>query len=158
MSVRHSDLHLLHPAFERTLAAVVEDCDAKDLQLRVFETIRSPGRQEELFRRGRDPDAADYGRTVTKARAYESAHQYGLAADLVFWVGGRWSWEPPKGKPGAWDTFQAIARDHGLVTLTFERPHVQVKAFNWRDLERGPDDEYEWLAWLREMVRFPRIT
>jgi len=146
---RRADLTLLHPQFARTLHAVLDELADARIPLQVFESIRSPSRQEELYRRGRDPHAADWGRTVTKAHAYASAHQYGLAVDLVFHIGGKWTWEPPPGKAGWWGAYHAIAREHGLVPLSFEMPHIQAKAFDPKVLDRGPDDDAGWLAWLK---------
>jgi peptidoglycan LD-endopeptidase CwlK len=144
---RISHVHLLDPEFRHRLERVLDQVEATGLKLRLFETIRSPGRQMALYSRGRDPEAADFGRTVTKARAYQSAHQYGLAADLVFYVNGEWTWSPPN--PGDWDVFHGIARVEGLVPLSFEKPHVQIQEFDWKKLERGPDHEAGWLQWLR---------
>jgi peptidoglycan LD-endopeptidase CwlK len=147
--MRISDPSLLDPGFRRLLDAVVDECQRHGLPLEVFETIRSPARQEELYARGRDPGAPDFGRTVTKARAYQSAHQYGLAADCVFRVDGKWSWEPPPRMAAGWSMFQTVADSHGLVTLPFEKPHVQARGFDWRDMKQGPADVLGWMKWLK---------
>lgn len=49
----------------------------------IFETFRSPIRQDNVFARG-----------ASKARAWQSAHQYGLAVDLaILEPSGRWTWD-----------------------------------------------------------------
>ncbi len=117
------------------------------IPLSLYEGARSPARQAELYDVGRDPAKAHYGRTVTRAKPYGSAHQYGLAVDLVFWVNGAWTWQEPR--RGQWDRMQTLAHREGLVTLSFERPHLQLPAWNTGDLEPGPMDTEAWLAWLR---------
>ena len=121
--------------------------DFQTLLLRVFESIRPPSRQNALYAQGRDRAKPDYGRTVTKARAYQSAHQFGLAVDLVFFVRGKWTWEEPF--PGAWDRLHAAARGCGLEALSFEKPHLQLVDFDFRRLTPGPKDDAGWLEWLR---------
>lgn len=149
--VRRSDLALLRPAFYAPLTALLRELEAHQIPLAVFETIRSPGRQADLYLRGRDPGASDYGRTVTRAQAYQSAHQYGLGADLVFRLSsGVWTWDEPE--RGMWDTFTRLAKSAGLETLSFERPHVQIAGFDWRKLDRGPLDDAGWLSWLAQQV------
>lgn len=152
---RRADMTLLHPGFARQVYAVMDELAAVGIPLQVFETIRSPARQEELYRRGRDPEAADYGRRVTNAQPYESAHQYGLAVDMVLFIDGKWTWDLPRDKPGCWDLYHAIAKERGLVPLSFEKPHIQVKAFDHKLLDRGPADEAGWLEWLK--ARYTRM-
>lgn len=47
----------------------------------LFESYRSPYRQDHLL-----------ASKTTKARAWQSAHQYGLACDFVPRIAGRWTW------------------------------------------------------------------
>lgn len=147
---RRADLDLLRPSFRGSLAGLVADLARMSIPLRVFETIRSPDRQEALYQVGRDPSAVGYGRTVTRARAYQSAHQFGLGTDMVFVVDGAWTWDEPE--TGMWDAYKRLARAAGLETLSFERPHVQAAGFNWRALPRGPQDTAGWLGWLSSTV------
>lgn len=146
--MRISDGSLLDPQFRKRLDAVLDELHAKQIPLQVFETVRAPSRQEALYARGRDPNAVDFGRKVTNARAYQSAHQYGLAADLVFLVDGKWSWEPPPRMASAWSVYHTIAEAHGLKPLTFEKPHVEMRGFSWRDMDPGPEETRAWLQWL----------
>jgi peptidoglycan LD-endopeptidase CwlK len=149
---RIAALRLLHPEFAGRLAQLLGALGTEQIPLAVFETARSPMRQEQLYARGRDPMGADYGRTVTRARAYESAHQWGLAADLVFLIHGQWTWDEPG--QGQWARMGVLAHQAGLETLSFERPHVQVAGFVGKDLARlrGPTSTDGWLAWLEQQA------
>lgn len=148
MTARLAELELLERDFRGRLSWLLVALHAEGVPLEVFETARSPERQAELYARGRDPDAVDYGRTVTRAMPWHSAHQYGLAADLVFKVEGRWTWSEPG--PNMWSRLAGLAKGAGLQTLSFEEPHVQVAGFQWaHQLERGPNATPAWLAWLR---------
>ena len=146
------DLDLLDPKIRPQVELLEDALAAEGIPLHRYETVRSPTRQAVIWARGRVPGQPDYGRTVTRARPYESAHQFGLATDFVFRVDGAWTWEEPE--PGMWKRFGVLAARHGLETLRFERPHVQVVGFDWRDLvrQRGPLDEAGWEAWLRGTV------
>ena len=147
VGTRLADLALLQPAFREAIEGLLRDLEAAGIPLQVFETGRSPGRQEALYARGRDPEAADYGRIATRARGYQSAHQFGLGVDLVFHVYGRWTWTEPE--PGHWDEMTRLARTRGLEPLSSERPHLQPAGFSSRGRDYGPTDDDAWLAWLR---------
>lgn len=147
---RLSDLTLLDAELLDKLGTLMIGLRADGIQLEVYESARSPGRQAELFAVGRDPELAHYGRTVTNAMPYHSAHQYGLGVDLVFRIAGRWTWNEPV--RGQWDRMQLLAHHAGLVTLSFERPHVQLPGFHPDMMEPGPNQDDQWLAWLRKRL------
>lgn len=63
----------------RALGELHTACQADGFTLRVLETDRSPARQITLYAQGRTTD----GQVVTYARPYETAHNYGLAADVI---------------------------------------------------------------------------
>jgi peptidoglycan L-alanyl-D-glutamate endopeptidase CwlK len=72
---------LLHTDFgQRLLLAfrIMKDRHGYDMAL--LEGYRSPARQDTLAR---------LGGSVTNARAFQSYHQYGLAADCAFWRDGK---------------------------------------------------------------------
>lgn len=121
--------------------------DAGLASLRLYEGARSPFRQVELYSRGRG--VGPPGKFVTKARAWESFHQFGCAVDYVFWSLDRgWSWDEPT--PGAWARWTEIAQRYGLRTLSFERPHAELP-LSLGDLQRGkypPGGGDAWEAWL----------
>lgn len=91
--MRIQRLALLEPKFRRQVEAVLDELGRRQIPLSVYETVRSPSRQEALYARG---------------------------------------------------------RDHGLKPLTFERPHVQTRAFDLTAMDRGPADDARWLEWIRE--------
>lgn len=58
--------------------------------INIFETYRTPTRQNELYAQGRTAP----GSIVTSAQAWASWHQYGLACDIaVRSDDGLWSWD-----------------------------------------------------------------
>jgi peptidoglycan L-alanyl-D-glutamate endopeptidase CwlK len=64
----------LNPAFTQTVLLVLARMEARGYPMALLEGYRSPERQDML---------AASGAHVTNARAYQSKHQYGLAADLA---------------------------------------------------------------------------
>jgi peptidoglycan L-alanyl-D-glutamate endopeptidase CwlK len=72
---------LLHPDFnQRLLLAFKIMKDRYGYDMALLEGYRSPARQDMLARAGSQ---------VTNARAFQSWHQYGLAADCAFWREGK---------------------------------------------------------------------
>lgn len=69
----------LHPSLEWGLGQLRARLSARGVGMRVLETVRPPERQAELYAQGRTRP----GRIVTHARPWESAHQWGLAADTA---------------------------------------------------------------------------
>lgn len=120
----------LHPLFELRVRLLMQRLAEAEIPLRLYETARSPWRQAVLYARGR----TSAGKKVTNAKAWQSFHQFGLAADFVFYVDGKWTWLEPKA--GQWKRYHELAKGVGLDVLSSEMPHVQ---FPWsmRDLERG---------------------
>jgi peptidoglycan L-alanyl-D-glutamate endopeptidase CwlK len=72
---------LLHPDFsQRLLLAFKIMKERHGYEMALLEGYRSPQRQDLL---------ASAGSQVTNARAFQSWHQYGLAADCAFWRDGK---------------------------------------------------------------------
>jgi peptidoglycan L-alanyl-D-glutamate endopeptidase CwlK len=72
---------LLQPDFSQRLLLVFRIMKEKyGYDMALLEGYRSPARQDML---------AGMGASVTNARAFQSWHQYGLAADCAFWREGR---------------------------------------------------------------------
>ncbi len=108
---------LLFPEFADKLRTAIADCQKLGYPVAAFELWRSPQRQDWLYAQGR----TRVGKIVTKAKAWESAHQLGLAADLAFLEKGAWSWN------GKWMEVVDIMEKHGLESLRpFETSHVQM--------------------------------
>ena len=117
------------------VVALVQALAAKGLPLLLYEGWRDPRRQAELYARGRVDGIGSPGKHVTRAQAWKSLHQYGLAADFVFFVAGKWTWQEPT--RGAWATYQQIATALGLEVLSFEKPHVQLRDVSLGHLVTG---------------------
>jgi peptidoglycan L-alanyl-D-glutamate endopeptidase CwlK len=113
---RHSRTDLLAPFFEKKILTALAECQDQGYPLIIFETYRSPARQEFLYEQGRTRP----GKIVTKAKPWQSWHGFALAADVVFYDNKRFSWEGP------WDKVHNIFEQHGLETLSWEKPHVQI--------------------------------
>lgn len=78
---------------------------------KLFEGFRSPARQAELL----------VAKTA-KAGPWQSAHQFGLAADFVAWTNDRWSWSTAHD----WDFLHALAVECGLTApIKWDLPHIQ---------------------------------
>jgi peptidoglycan L-alanyl-D-glutamate endopeptidase CwlK len=72
---------LLHPDFSQRLLLAFKIMKEKHgYEMALLEGYRSPARQDMLARMGSQ---------VTNARAFQSWHQYGLAADCAFWRDGK---------------------------------------------------------------------
>lgn len=140
MSERISSPKDLHDEFRKRFGDLNADLANEGIALGTYETVRTPFRQAALYAQGRTAP----GPRVTKAQPFESAHQYGLAADMVFWLPpGRWSWaEPTK---GLWSRYGVLASKHGLEQLSFEQPHVQLPS--WRKIAA---DRTRWTQWSRD--------
>lgn len=142
---RLQDRSLLHPVLRDRLSILdVRLLDA-GIPMRLYEGARTPWRQAELYARGR---TVPNSKKVTKAMAWRSHHQFGVAADFVFFVDGGWTWSEPE--PGQWLGYQELAKAVGLDLLSFEKPHVQLP-WSIDDLRRGLypiGGDATWRAWL----------
>lgn len=145
----------IHPVMREKSAALDKALAAAGIPLALYEGGRSPQRQAALYSKGRGQDGFGVGaplRHVTNARAWESKHQYGVAEDRVFFVDGAWSWAEPE--KGMWARYQELAHGLGLVTLSFEKPHVELDV-SLGSLRAGhypvPGDD-SWSDWLESMI------
>jgi len=144
------DMTLLRKPFREQVEALLGMLAKENIPLAVYETVRSPLRQSLLYAVGRVETEPHFGRTITRARPYESAHQFGLAVDLVFRINGKWTWEEPEW--GLWDRMQELAKAAELETLSFEKPHVQIPNFDHdrATMARGPTYVTGWLEWVKQ--------
>lgn len=132
-TLRDVDPFHFHPVFRDRLAAVVRTLESEGIPFRVFEGWRSPQRQQYLWDQGRTRPGA----IVTKARAWESYHQYGIGADLVLFENGQWSWESGGERAAWWGRMQQVGREAGLEALSFELPHLQLAGLTISALRGG---------------------
>lgn len=131
---RNIDLSLLHPLFAIKLEKMLGKLDAENIPFKVFEAFRYPERQADLYAQGRTLP----GHIVTKAKPWQSYHQYGLAVDLVLFVNGKWSWNDTGAAEKVWwKHMEKLAKEYELTQLSFERPHVQYGAASYSTLFNG---------------------
>lgn len=117
-------LEFLQPEFRVRVTDLLYDLDqvmpAQNWQ--IFEAFRHPARQEWLLE----------NTTSTKAGMWESAHQYGLAVDLVPRPAGNWSWAEGL----HWDLMKKAAVSHGLrVPISWDKAHVEDA--RWPNVRRA---------------------
>lgn len=111
------DFSLLHPVFRDKILVGLDLANKDGYPVQLFEGWRSPVRQEILYKQGRTLP----GKVVTRARAWQSWHQYGIAGDIALRVGGKWSWDGDFGK------FAHYFLDQGLEWLkNVEQVHYQL--------------------------------
>lgn len=79
----------------------------------MFDGYRAPDEQRVLFLKRP---------VVTKADAWQSVHNYGLAVDFVPHDPGRgWHWS----EDADWGVMRSMAQDRGLMTpIAWDKPHV----------------------------------
>lgn len=116
---REDALELLHPLAVKAFRSLDADLKSQAVrgvfpfEFRLFETYRSPQRQEFVYRSGN-----------SRARQYRSPHQFGLAADFVPWTKQRgFHWDV---ELHWWTFLKSSAVAHGLdVPLSWDRAHVE---------------------------------
>lgn len=91
---RYNGLNLLYPPFKARLKLALDEIREAGIPMQVFETFRTRDRQSNLYSYGRGPggDVINRSKIVTWVRPGGSYHNYGLAADCVLWINGKWSW------------------------------------------------------------------
>ncbi len=148
---RNTDLSLLHPVFRQKAQAVLDRLTADQIPFRIFEAYRSPQRQQFLFSQGRTAPGA----IVTKAKAWQSYHQYGFAADFVLFVDGQWSWDTSGSRAACWDRLAKAGVEMGLEQLSFELPHLQLAGLRLEDLQAGrypPGGDDSWAEGMETVI------
>jgi len=126
----------LHPAIRSSANALykrlIRAHEASRLKVRfeIYETFRVPSRQEQLRLKG-----------VSKAGAFESAHQFGLAIDFVPFlsqaeavaIGVLPGWYWPEITDEAWKVLKEEAKLCGLsVPISWDAAHVEYPG--WKQL------------------------
>lgn len=134
----------LHPLARDPILRLAWNLQNAAIPLALYEGWRSPERQAQLFVQGRGVGTP--GRHVTRAGPWRSFHNHGFAADFVFFVDGKWTWNEPA--PGLWRSFDELARGVGLHRLDFEQPHVELDGTHLSQLQAGVyppgDDGWRW--------------
>lgn len=147
---RDSNSTTLHPAIRNLLPQLDQQLFAAGIPLQLYEACRTPFRQAELYAIGRDTGTP--GKHVTRARAWESFHQFGCAVDYVFKVDGNWTWTEPTA--GMWKQYQAIGQGLGLRALSFETPHLEFPAVltSMQAWLYPVDGDTVWRDWLETQI------
>ncbi len=110
--MRHVSFDLLAPV-ARTAFLGLDAYLRRETRFRCFETYRDPAAQ-----------AVAFAAKTSKAAPFESAHQFGLAADFVVWRNKQWHW--PATDDPEWDALRRAAHDFGLINgISWDRPHVE---------------------------------
>lgn len=123
----------LDPEFRARLEVFQDRLNQVGIKVKLVSGYRSIQEQNRLYSLGRTRP----GRKVTNARGGYSWHNFGLAADYAFVVGGQLTWSGP------WSVFGRIARECGLEwggdwKKFPDRPHVQWrKGITLARLRRG---------------------
>lgn len=84
----HRTTDFLMPAIARRAEKAMKAARDDGFPIEFFETWRSPYRQSQLYAQGRTAPGA----VITKADAWQSWHQYGVAFDIAAKINGQWSW------------------------------------------------------------------
>lgn len=133
---RYASLDLLHPSFRKKVLELQEKLAQANVPMKIFESFRTPERQNHLYAQGRT--RALHKGKVTNARAWESFHQYGVAVDMVIDHPHYGMWDTSDATSrGWWDKYHEIARSIGLEPLSFEKPHVQPQDITLSQLLAG---------------------
>lgn len=122
LTTPNREIALIHPKTREILMPLLHELargyesGATQRRFQLFEGFRDPRRQDYLFKKG-----------TTKARAWQSAHNYGLAVDIVPFEGttdrGFWRWGIPRGD---WEYLHTIARNHGFLTpINWDLAHLE---------------------------------
>lgn len=140
-SKRIQDLAFLHPIVREKVRRIQEQLDAEGIPLRVFESYRTPARQNSLYAKGRNSadEIVSKKDVVSYQKAWGSYHQYGLAVDFVFYENNAWNWGPKgSAKHKAWyRRLHEIGDSLGLEHLKFETPHLQLAGWSSTKLRKG---------------------
>lgn len=101
------DLNDLRPEVRPQVDAFLEQAKQDGIDLVVTCTLRSFEEQAALYAQGRTTP----GRIVTRAQPGASAHNYGLAVDVVPIINGKPQW---KAEDPVWDKVGEIGQTAGL--------------------------------------------
>lgn len=151
MASRDSDLKKLHPDMRKKVKAVLKKLEDERIPFRLFEGYRTPKRQTWLYAQGRTRS----GPRVTKAKAWESLHQYGVAGDFVLFLDGTWSWSTSGPHATWWTRLHEVGVEVGLKALSWEKPHLQMVGVARGDLQAGRYPEggdASWAENLEDMI------
>ena len=130
----------LLPLVKRKADKLVKEMELFGFPIRITEGYRSLERQNELYAQGRTKPGA----IVTKAKAGESLHNYGVAIDVVFRKQGY------DATPDQWLAMASVAEGQGFewggsqvwVSAGFQdKPHLEMRlGYSLKDFQTGKVD------------------
>ena len=109
--ISEQNLSKINPVLAQKIRTAAEKCAESRLFFRVYSGLRTAEEQNALYAQGRETP----GSIVTNARAGESMHNYGLAADIVPFMSnqsGALNWNPVSSQYRA---MVKALKDEGLV-------------------------------------------
>lgn len=117
---RIADLSELDNNFKVKVDSFLIDCKNQGIDLLVFETYRTPERQNNLKKRG-----------LSMLKGGNSKHQVGKAIDVVPIINGQPKWKG-KGMSQLWYKIGTIGKKHGLIwggdwKRFKDYPHFELK-------------------------------
>lgn len=134
MAEENRDERLLFEPFRQRLTQGLAVARIHGIEAYIFEGWRPASRQTELYAQGRTTP----GKVVTDAKAWESWHQYGVAADVVFGGPGKWTWEGPYEDlgpileaqglewAGRWQRFKELPHFQWTAGMSLEKAKVML--------------------------------
>jgi len=126
----------LRPKVQRAADAVVAEMKRHGHPVRIVEGFRTLERQTELYNQGRTTPGA----VVTNAKAGQSLHNYGVAADFVFRREGY------NASDTLWALLGAVGKKQGFTwggdwNGFVDRPHFEMKlGYSLRDFQKNKID------------------
>lgn len=120
----------LHPKFRQLAQNFIEDAENQlGITLRIVQGLRTFAQQQAIYNQGRTTP----GEIVTKAKAGQSYHNYGIAIDVVPLIDGKMDWEY------SFEKLVPFAANYGITWggnfPSPDRDHFENKfGHNWRDL------------------------
>jgi uncharacterized protein YcbK (DUF882 family) len=105
------------------VAEIISILEARfNCQVEVVQGFRTFAEQNALYAQGR----TKAGNVITKAKAGQSFHNFGLAVDLCKFVNGKPDWNDEE----FWLNLRNLARNRGLISgydwKFQDKPHVQL--------------------------------
>jgi peptidoglycan L-alanyl-D-glutamate endopeptidase CwlK len=117
-------LDKVHPELANRVRTLINNLAERGMQVEVVQGFRTFAEQQALFEQGRSRP----GPVVTRARAGQSNHNYGLAVDLCPFTDGQPNWNAPL---SSWTSIGTEAEKLGLEwggdwKKFVDKPHVQL--------------------------------
>lgn len=127
-----------HPYLRTKAQMGVQQLEDKEIFVRIYCVYRSPEEQARKYAIGRDENGNEIGTIVTRAKPWQSFHNYSLAFDCVEIRRGKAIWNNTKER---WETIAGVFKALGLEWagewMNFkESPHFQAtNGYKWQDLK-----------------------